>query len=104
MWLIADPAGDSAEEEPISGGQWVQLLMTRQCSGWCVHSFHSMTCMGMEVYEYYIGGSTLLCQIIETVMLARCTCIFALWNIALGGYLDTRRNMFLFVISVLLSQ
>ena len=43
--------------------------------------------------EFYIGGSTLLCQFIEPVTFARCTFIFALRNIALGGYLDTRRNI-----------
>ena len=31
-----------------------------------------------------------VCQIIEQVTFARCTFIFALRNIALGGFLDTR--------------
>ena len=43
--------------------------------------------------EVYISGSTLLCQFIDPVMFARCAFIFALRNIALGGYLDTRRNI-----------
>ena len=42
---------------------------------------------------FYIGGSGFVCQIIESVTFARCTFIFALRNIALGGYLDTRRNI-----------
>ena len=42
---------------------------------------------------FYIGGRRFVCQIIEPVTLARCAFIFALWNIALGGYLDTRRNI-----------
>ena len=37
-------------------------------------------------------SSTLLCQSIEPAMFARCVFIFALQNIALGGYLDIRRN------------
>ena len=41
----------------------------------------------------YIGGSTLLCQLIERVTFVHCTFISALQNIALGGYLDTRRNI-----------
>ena len=32
MWLTANPVGDSAEEEPISGGQRLQLLMTKKCA------------------------------------------------------------------------
>ena len=36
------------------------------------------------------SSSTLLCQIIEPVTFARCVFMFALRNIALGGYLDTR--------------
>ena len=43
---------------------------------------------------FYIGGrGCVLCQFIESVTFARCTFIFALRNIALGGYLDTRRNI-----------
>ena len=42
---------------------------------------------------FYIGGSGFVCQIIEPVTFARCTFIFALRNIALGGYLDTCRNI-----------
>ena len=38
---------------------------------------------------FYIG----VYQIIEPVTFARCAFIFALRNIALGGYLDTRRNI-----------
>ena len=41
---------------------------------------------------FYIGGRE--CQFIELVMFARCAFIFALRNIALGGYLDTRRNTY----------
>ena len=44
--------------------------------------------------EFYIGDSTLLCQFIELVTFARCAFIFALRNIAVGGYLDTRRNIY----------
>ena len=39
-------------------------------------------------YEFYIGGSTLLRQ-----LRSRCAFIFALRNIALGGYLDASRNI-----------
>ena len=43
---------------------------------------------------FYIGGrGCVLCQFIEPVTFARCAFIFALRNIALGGYLDTRRNI-----------
>ena len=42
---------------------------------------------------FYIGGRGFVCQIIELVTFARCAFIFALQNIALGGYLDTRRNI-----------
>ena len=43
---------------------------------------------------FYIGGRDyVLCQFIESVMFARCAFIFALQNIALGGYLDTRRHI-----------
>ena len=41
----------------------------------------------------YIGGRGLVCQIIEPVTFARCAFIIALRNIALDGYLDTRRNI-----------
>ena len=41
----------------------------------------------------YIGGRGLVCQIIEPVTFARCAFIIALQNIALDGYLDTRRNI-----------
>ena len=41
----------------------------------------------------YIGSRGFVCQIIELVTFARCAFIFALRNIALGGYLDTRRNI-----------
>ena len=34
--------------------------------------------------------STILCQFIEPVTFACCAFIFALQNITLGGYLDTR--------------
>ena len=42
---------------------------------------------------FYIGGRGFVCQIIEPVTFAHCVFIFALQNIALGGYLDTRRNI-----------
>ena len=42
---------------------------------------------------FYIGGRGFVCQIIELVTFVRCAFIFALRNIALGGYLDTRRNI-----------
>ena len=42
---------------------------------------------------FYIGGRGFVCQIIEQVTFARCAFIIALLNIALGGYLDTRRNI-----------
>ena len=43
---------------------------------------------------FYIGGrSCVLCQFIEPVTFARCAFIFALRNIALGRYLDTRRSI-----------
>ena len=44
---------------------------------------------------FYIGGrGCVLCQFIESVMFACCVFIFALQNIALSGYLDTRRNIY----------
>ena len=43
--------------------------------------------------EFYIGGPNFVCQFIEPVMFVRCAFIFALRNIALGGYLDTRRHI-----------
>ena len=42
---------------------------------------------------FYIGGRGFVCQIIEPFTFARCTFIFALRNITLGRYLDTRRNI-----------
>ena len=39
---------------------------------------------------FYIDGCGFVCQIIEPVTFVRCAFIFALRNIALGGYLDTR--------------
>ena len=43
---------------------------------------------------FYIGGrDCVLCQFIEPVTFAHCAFIFALHNIALGGYLDTRINI-----------
>ena len=42
---------------------------------------------------FYIGGCGFVCQIIEPVMFARFAFIIALRNIALDGYLDTRRNI-----------
>ena len=43
---------------------------------------------------FYIGGrGCVLCQFIEPATFACCVFIFALRNIALGGYLDTRRNI-----------
>ena len=43
---------------------------------------------------FYIGSrSCVLCQFIEPATFVRCTFIFALRNIALSGYLDTRRNI-----------
>ena len=41
----------------------------------------------------YIGGRGLVSQIIEPVTFARCEFIIALRDIALDGYLDTRRNI-----------
>ena len=41
----------------------------------------------------YIGGRGLVSQIIEPVTFVRCAFIIALRNIALDGYLDTRRNI-----------
>ena len=43
---------------------------------------------------FYIGSRGFVCQIIEPVTFAHCTFIFALRNIALGRYLDTRRNIY----------
>ena len=42
---------------------------------------------------FYIGGCGFVCQIIDPVTFARCMFIFTLQNIALGGYLDARRNI-----------
>ena len=43
---------------------------------------------------FYIGGhGCVLCQFIELVTFEHCAFIFALRNIALDGYLDTRRNI-----------
>ena len=56
---------------------------------------------------FYIGShGCVLCQFIEPVTFARCAFIFALQNITLGGYLDTRReNAFfhsMYIFSVIL--
>ena len=48
----------------------------------------------MREHEFYIDGSALLCQFIEPVMFVRYSFIFALQNITLGRYLDTRRNIY----------
>ena len=45
------------------------------------------------LYIIYIGGRGLVSQVIEPVTFARCAFIIALRNIALDGYLDTRRNI-----------
>ena len=46
------------------------------------------------VFYIHVGGrGCVLCQFIGPVTFARCAFIFALRNIALGGYLDTRRNI-----------
>ena len=54
---------------------------------------------------FYIGvfyiGSFVLFQFIETVTCARCAFIFALRNIALDGYLDTRRNIYVTTYSLI---
>ena len=42
---------------------------------------------------FYIGGRGFVCQIIEPVTFARCASVNSWRNIALGGYLDTRRNI-----------
>ena len=42
---------------------------------------------------FYIGGRGLVCQVLEQVIFARGAFIFALRNIALGGYLDTSKNI-----------
>ena len=42
---------------------------------------------------FYICGRRFVCKIIEPVTFARYAFIFASRNIALGGYLDTRRNI-----------
>ena len=42
-----------------------------------------------RVKQFYI-----IVQFIDPVTFARCTFIFALRNITLGGYLDTRRNIY----------
>ena len=43
---------------------------------------------------FYIGGrGCVLCQFIEPVTFVRCMFLFGLQNIALGEYLDTRRNI-----------
>ena len=43
--------------------------------------------------EFHIGDFV-LCQFIEPVTFARCAFIFTLRNIALGRYLDARRNIY----------
>ena len=42
---------------------------------------------------FYIGSCGFVCRIIVPVTFAHCAFIFALRNIALGRYLDTRRNI-----------
>ena len=51
--------------------------------------FHELLITSEGVF--YIGGRGFV--YIETVTFARCAFIFALRNIALGGYLDKRRNI-----------
>ena len=63
--------------------------------------WYCIVCYSMVPYYtsklYSIGqantSSTLLCQFIEPVTFVHCAFIFALRNITLGGYLDTRRNI-----------
>ena len=44
-------------------------------------------------HEFYISGSTLLCQFFELVTSACGKFIFAQRNITLGGYLDTHKHL-----------
>ena len=62
-----------------------------------IHNFTIIIIVGCKhrasVVLLYIGGRGLVSQIIEPVTFARCAFIIALRNIALDGYLDTRRNI-----------
>ena len=49
--------------------------------------------MGELQCVLHIGSSILFCQVIEPVIFVCCAFIFALWNMTLDGYLDTRRNI-----------
>ena len=57
------------------------------------HKAHNNNIYNMSEVLLYIGGRGLVSQIIEPVTFARCAFIIALRNIALDGYLDTRRNI-----------
>ena len=56
---------------------------------------HACTCcIIMSEGVFYIDSrGCVLYQFIDPVTFARCAFIFALCNIALGGYLDTHRNI-----------
>ena len=54
---------------------------------------HICSIITSEGVFYIDGHGCVLYQFIEPVTFARCAFIFALCNIALGGYLDTRINI-----------
>ena len=55
----------------------------------CTIILANATALGSRTQVLHI----LFCQFIEPVTFAHCAFIFALRNIALSGYLDTRRNI-----------
>ena len=57
------------------------------------HNTRKSYSVGRANAEFYIGGSTFLCQFIEPITFARCAFIFAWWNNTLGGYLDTHEHL-----------
>ena len=58
-----------------------------------LHNTRKSYSVGRANAEFYIGGSTFLCQFIEPIAFARCAFIFAWWNNTLGGYLDTHEHL-----------
>ena len=71
---------------PFAAKAWL-ASNNYSCDGWQWLIKRAKSC------STYIGGRSLVSQIIEPVTFARCAFIIALRNIALDGYLDTHRNI-----------
>ena len=93
--------GEEKERERWTKSEGERGCMETVEGGWRQYSIIQLTMYILVGYKhrasegvFYIGSrGCVLCQFIESVTFARCTFIFALQNIILGGYLDTRRNI-----------